>query len=139
FISSHRAKKPQPPPEILIELYLKQDKVLADLQGTINSLMLDQPGISLAIRLNDNFKEEYREYVADSDALNSIPVEYYEIVWQSFAAHPLEPRAVRQRPLKYRVYDLETGGGNGPAGVRRDPRQEPVVPPGVVHQRHKCS
>jgi predicted ATP-dependent endonuclease of OLD family len=102
YVASHRAKKPQPPPEILIELYLKEDTALADLQGSINSLMVDQPGISLAIRLDDNFKEEYREYVADPDALNGVPVEYYEIVWQSFAGHPLQARAV---PLKSVLID----------------------------------
>jgi putative ATP-dependent endonuclease of OLD family len=58
FIASHKAGKPLPPPEILIELYLQGDPALADLKGTINSEMIDQPGISFAIRLDDNFKEE---------------------------------------------------------------------------------
>jgi putative ATP-dependent endonuclease of the OLD family len=102
FIASHRAKKPNPPPEILIELYLKDDKALADLKGSINSLMLDQPGISLTIRLDENFKEEYREYISDPDALNGIPVEYYEIVWQSFAGQPLQTRAI---PIKSVLID----------------------------------
>lgn len=104
FVASHRAKKPQPPPEILIELYLKEDEDdgLADLQGSINSLMVDQPGISLAIRLDENFKEEYREYIADPDALNGVPIEYYEIVWQSFSGHPLQARAI---PLKSVLID----------------------------------
>lgn len=102
FIASHRAKKPKPPPEILIELYLKEDKALADLKGSINSLMLDQPGISFTIRLDENFKEEYREYISDPDALNGIPVEYYEIIWQSFAGHPLQARAI---PIKSVLID----------------------------------
>jgi putative ATP-dependent endonuclease of the OLD family len=34
FVASHRAKKPTPPPEILIELYLQNDKALADLKGS---------------------------------------------------------------------------------------------------------
>ena len=102
FVASHRVKKPQPPPEILIELYLKENKALADLQGSINSLMIDQPGISLIVRLDENFKEEYRDYIADSDGLNGVPVEYYEIVWQSFAGHPLRARAI---PLKSVLID----------------------------------
>lgn len=104
FVASHRAKKPQPPPEILIELYLKEDEDdgLADLQGSINSLMVDQPGISLAIRLDEKFKEEYREYIADPDALNGVPIEYYEIVWQNFSGHPLQARAI---PLKSVLID----------------------------------
>lgn len=102
FIASHRARKPAPPPEILIELYLADDKMLADLKGSINTLMLDQPGISFTIRLDENFAEEYREYIADPDAINSIPVEYYKIVWQSFAGDPLEARAI---PIKSVLID----------------------------------
>lgn len=102
FIASHRARKPQPPPEIRIELYLKEDKALADLKGSINSLMLDQPGISLVIGLNENFKAEYRDYIADPDTINTVPVEYYEIVWQSFCGHPLDARAI---PLKSVLID----------------------------------
>jgi hypothetical protein len=36
------------------------------------------------------------------------------------------------KPMEYRVDDLEAGHGNGPAGVRRDSRQKPVVSLGVV-------
>jgi putative ATP-dependent endonuclease of OLD family len=102
FVASHKAKKRCPPPEILIELYLKEDEALADLQGSINTLLLDQPGISLTIRLDENFKEEYREYISDPEDLNGIPVEFYEIVWQSFAGHPLQARAI---PLKSVLID----------------------------------
>lgn len=102
FIASHRARKPSAPPEILIELYLEDDRELADLKGSINSQMIDQPGISLAIRLDENFREEYRAYIADPETLNGVPVEYYEIVWQSFAGHPLQPRAI---PVKSVLID----------------------------------
>jgi predicted ATP-dependent endonuclease of OLD family len=101
FIAGHKAGKLLPPPEILIELYFRDDKPLADLKGTINSEMIDQPGISFAIRLDENFKEEYREYVSRKE-LNSVPVEYYEIVWQSFAGQALTQRAV---PVKSALID----------------------------------
>lgn len=102
FVESHRTHAPKPPPEILIELYLRDEKDRADLKGSINSLMLDQPGISLTIRLDDNFREEYHEYVTDPEALTGIPVEYYEIVWQSFSGHPLQARAI---PIKSVLID----------------------------------
>lgn len=102
FITSHREGKPQPPPEVRIEIYLREDPTLADLKGTNNSEMSDQPGISLTIQLDDNFKEEYREYISHLDELNSVPVEYYEIVWQSFAGHNLKPREI---PVKSVLID----------------------------------
>jgi putative ATP-dependent endonuclease of OLD family len=55
FIASHKAGKPKPPPEILIELYLRDHKDLAILKGTMNSEMLDRPGIALKIKLVARF------------------------------------------------------------------------------------
>jgi putative ATP-dependent endonuclease of OLD family len=63
FIASHKSGKPQPPPQILIELYLRDEKDLAELKGTMNNEMLDQPGIALKIKLSEEFKDDYREYV----------------------------------------------------------------------------
>lgn len=102
FVASHRGRKPMPPPEVLIELYLKDTDELAILKGSINSEKADTPGISLAIKLDENFQEEYRSYVADSNSLNSIPIEYYEVVWQSFAGAPLTPQSV---PIKSTLID----------------------------------
>jgi predicted ATP-dependent endonuclease of OLD family len=102
FIASHKAGKPKPPPEILIELYLRDDKDLAVLKGTMNSEMLDQPGIALKIKLDDNFQDEYREYVKNPDELGSIPIEYYEIEWLSFAGDILTSKAI---PVKSVLID----------------------------------
>ena len=94
FVASHRRGDPQPPPEILIELYLSNEEELADLKGTNNSQRENLPGISLTLCLDDNFREEYLEYITDPEQLNSVPVEYYHIVWQSFAGHPLNTHAL---------------------------------------------
>ena len=89
FIASYRAGARLAPPEVLIELYFTNAPDYADLKGTNNSERLDLPGISLTICLDPNFQEEYGEYVANHEQLSSLPVEYYHIVWQSFAGHPL--------------------------------------------------
>lgn len=102
FIASHQSGKPQPPPEILIELYLRDDRDVAVLKGTMNSQMLDQPGIALKIKLDDNLKGEYREYVANASEIKSIPIEYYEIEWLSFAGETLTPKAI---PVKSVLVD----------------------------------
>lgn len=99
FITSHKAGTPQPPPEILIELYFENTPEFADLTGTNNSERADLPGIRLTICLDPNFQEEYRDYVADPEQLNSVPVEYYHIVWQSFAGHPMNARALPVRSI----------------------------------------
>ena len=74
----------------------------ADLKGTNNCERADLPGISLAICLDPTDQEEYRDYVADPSQLNSIPVEYYHIVWQSFAGHPMSAHAL---PIRSAMID----------------------------------
>lgn len=95
FVTSLKAGKPIPPPEVRIELYLKNTMEVADLRGSINSEKLDASGISLAIKLDESFKAEYSEYIKDLDALNGIPIEYYEIEWLSFAGQPLTAQAIQ--------------------------------------------
>lgn len=102
FVASHKAGKPIAPPEVLIELYLKDTPDVANLKGSINSEKADVPGISLAIKLDENLKAAYKTYVADPSALNGVPIEYYEIVWLSFANEPLSKRAI---PLKSTLID----------------------------------
>ena len=97
FIASYKAGTPQAPPEILIELYFVNTADFADLKGTNNSERADLPGISLTICLDPNFQEEYRDYVADPVQLNSVPVEYFHIVWQSFAGHQMNARSLPVR------------------------------------------
>ena len=102
FISSYKEKKPKPAPEILIELYLADDPEYAELKGINNSEGVDRPGISLQICLDEDFLEEYDAYVADPDKLKSIPIDFYRIVWLSFAGHPINSRAL---PLRSAMID----------------------------------
>ncbi len=90
FIQSHKDKKPIAPPAIMIELYFKESEKVAGLRGVNNSLTDDKAcGICFEVKLDEeNFAEEYKAYVADVDALNDIPIEYYKIEWRSFAWGP---------------------------------------------------
>lgn len=90
FIQSHKDKTPLPPPAILIEIYLREDIAFAEFKGVNNSLRDDQAyGICFEIKLDEEtFGEEYATYVADVEALNDIPIEYYKIEWRSFAWGP---------------------------------------------------
>ncbi len=100
-----KAGRPTSPPEILVELYFKPSQAVAEFKGVNNSLADDQAhGLSFKIKLDeDNFAEEYSEYVRDAAALNDIPIELYKIEWRNFAWSPgLTPQAV---PLKSAFID----------------------------------
>lgn len=94
FAQSHNDGEPQSPPSILIELYFANIPELSDLKGTNNSDKIDVPGVSLSISLDPDFHEEYKEYVADTAQLSGVPIEYYKIIWHSFAGHPMSSRAL---------------------------------------------
>jgi putative ATP-dependent endonuclease of the OLD family len=103
FIENQKSGKKGKPPEILIELYFAEHPSLADLKGTINSLKEDCPGVSLTIQLDDeHFSDEYSKYIEKPDDLRSIPIEYYEVLWQSFAGNLLDTRSM---PIRSAIID----------------------------------
>ena len=54
------------PLEIDIEVCLTDDPALAEHKGTNNSRNADCPGVRLRIELDENFREEYQAYIADT-------------------------------------------------------------------------
>jgi putative ATP-dependent endonuclease of OLD family len=93
FLTKLRSGVQAEPPKILIEIYLKDCPEFAIYKGLNNSISEDKPGISLSIELDhETFGEEYRDYIADPERPNGIPVEYYKIDWQDFAGSPVNTR-----------------------------------------------
>lgn len=102
FIESHKQGIPIPPPEVSIEVFLTNTPEVAGLRGSINSEKADACGVSLTIKLDEAFQEEFMSYVADPKTLNSVPIEYYKVVWESFAGAPLSAQSV---PIKAALID----------------------------------
>ncbi len=95
-----------PPPRFLIEVYLDSDepatnKDLEILKGSMNSRKENSAGIKLEICFDDKYQKEYTIYKQTSDK-NSFPIEYYKIVWSSFAKDEVSTRSI---PLKPNVID----------------------------------
>lgn len=82
------------PPEILIEAYFKESKELVQLQGTNNSKREDVPGIFILINFNEEYAAEYKEYIRNPEEIRTIPIEYYDVKWYSFAYNPITYRSV---------------------------------------------
>ena len=96
---------PIAPPEVLIELYFDDEPMLAEWRGTNNSSGLDCPGVSLAIRFNEDHKADYQRYIAKPDEVLAIPIEYYKIEWFGFQGGHVGPR---KKPLRSTVVDAST-------------------------------
>lgn len=79
-------------PEVLIELYLEGEGI-DEYKGNGNSQKdSDAAGIKFSVRLDEAWKAEYEEFV--KAGVSGIPIEFYEIVVESFARKPLKTRLI---------------------------------------------
>ncbi len=79
-------------PSITIEAYLNEADNLAAFRGSNNSKKEDAVGIKLNIDFDEACREEYAKLVEKPEQVTSIPAEYYQIRWTSFADKPINPR-----------------------------------------------
>ena len=102
FVESIREGMAVPPLYIEIEVYLTDDPALAEHKGTNNSYNTDCPGVCLRIELDDKFNEEYQAYIADTDRIKTVPIEFFHVDWRNFADEPLTSRS---RPIRPALID----------------------------------
>ena len=94
YIAALRERRTAIPPEILIEVYFDNTDDLAALKGTNNSLREAAPGVKVRIAFNDDFLDEYAEYVRDPAQITWVPTEYYQVDWSNFAGAAVTARGV---------------------------------------------
>ena len=82
YIKSLKNGVPNVPPHILIEVFMDGDN-LAIFEGDGNSQKAKECGISLKIAFKEDYKPHYEQLVKNGN-IETIPIEYYEPVWQSF-------------------------------------------------------
>jgi len=91
---------PKGPPQILIEVFMSGDN-LAEFEGDNNSRKAPDCGVWLKIAFKEDYKSEYEELVKNGN-VETIPIEYYEPVWESFARDQITPRTI---PIKSAFID----------------------------------
>ncbi|HUX66934.1 MAG TPA: AAA family ATPase [Terriglobales bacterium] len=94
YLAALLAKKPVPPPSILIELYFTDDPELSRRKGTNNSQREDAPGVKLLIGFAEEYKAEYASYISDPSVVKAVPVEYYTAHLRDFADNEILSRSV---------------------------------------------
>lgn len=92
---------PIEPPEILIELFFEGEN-LAIYEGDGNSERKKNCGISLTIALDEKEKESYDNYIKECNGNVSLPIEYYELTWRSFAREII---TTKHLPIKAALID----------------------------------
>lgn len=96
------AGKQEEPPAILIELYLEDHSALANWKGRNNSQGTDCPGIKFEVRLNEDYRDLYYEYMKNPNEVRTLPVDYFKVEWLGFNGEYL---SARKKPLRTTTVD----------------------------------
>lgn len=88
------------PPHILIEIFFESNN-LPNFEGNGNSEKCKGCGIKFEVKFDEKYKKEY-EAIIKSKNIETLPIEYYDISWQSFARESITPRNI---PLKASMID----------------------------------
>lgn len=95
YINSLNGDSPERPPEISIEIFF--DDIDDELyKGDFNSYKDgDHCGFIFKIAYNEAFDEIYSEFVNSDSEITSLPVEYYDVSWTTFARKKIQPRDLK--------------------------------------------
>ena len=103
YLEDIKSGTPVEPPHILIELYTEE--TLSILEGdkfSEKSTTGKTAGLALKIGFDDKYTEEYNSLITTGE-LASLPIEYYDVEWYSFARKPLTSRSI---PIKSSFIDV---------------------------------
>lgn len=87
------------PPSIIIEVYFNEEipSFLGDYNTEFNK---DISGIRMSIKFDQSYANEYE--ILCSKSFTSLPIEYYEVTWETFARENITPRRI---PIKSAMID----------------------------------
>lgn len=110
YFTAVRKAQRKDPPCIRIEAYIDGDasSELARLRGTNNSEGQDCSGLYLRVELNEDFTDEFLDYVRMPDNPVILPTEYYTVVWRSFAYNSV---VAKNLPFQAKIIDTSLSRG----------------------------
>jgi putative ATP-dependent endonuclease of OLD family len=104
FAKRAHGEKPAPP-EIIIEVFLKDRNEFQRLVGAHNTDMptRDCPGVTLCVCFNPEYGAEIEEHLKSDTSI--LPVEYYKVDWRTFGDTPL---TAKPKELTTAIIDSRT-------------------------------
>ncbi len=100
YVKNMNEGKPATLPHISIELSFEGEDI-ALFEGDGNSEKKKDCGISFRIQFDEKYQAEYEELVKSGN-IKTVPIEYYDIVWTSFARQVITSKSI---PLKSALID----------------------------------
>lgn len=87
YLESLKNGSPLPLPSIMIELFfeIEDDSLKATFEGNGNSLRQNACGVQFKVAYNEKYQGEYEIMLSNDEEIDSLPIEYYDYSWSSFA------------------------------------------------------
>jgi putative ATP-dependent endonuclease of OLD family len=101
YLNSLQTASPQQPPMIEIELYFRNSETAPTFMGNDNGDKSNSCGFKLIIHLDEKYQEDYESLVSIGNII-TLPIEYYEPDWSTFARKPIMTRTI---PVKSAFID----------------------------------
>jgi putative ATP-dependent endonuclease of OLD family len=100
YLKALLSDNPIAPPQISIELFFDNDN-FPIFEGSNNSTNEKAIGFTFYIRFDERYKEDYQDLI-NSKTMRSLPIEYYEVIWKTFAREDIVPKQI---PFKSALID----------------------------------
>jgi putative ATP-dependent endonuclease of OLD family len=100
YVKNISEKKPATLPHVLIELCIEGEDI-ALFEGDGNIDKKKDCGVSFRICFDEKYQAEYEELLKAGN-IKTVPIEYYDIVWTSFARQGITAKSI---PLKSALID----------------------------------
>lgn len=88
-------------PNIIVEIYFRDERVDSELKGTNNLLGEDCPGIQMSVNFNPIYSAAFKKML-EAGEIYDIPIEFYEVKWTKFSGNPV---IFRTLPFKVSIMD----------------------------------
>lgn len=90
------------PPEIVVEVHLKQTENTQRLTGNNNDEGRPATGLRIRAGLDRELREEYEAFIKATRDLRRVPTEFYKVEWLGFHGATVNPRAL---PVRSAIID----------------------------------
>lgn len=105
YIETLKENEKIEPPKILIELHFEDNPKLVSLKGTNNSKRANLTGVFISIEFNEDYQDEFNNYIENPEKITSLPTEYYKVNWYSFDHNAITKRSL---PINTTFIDATT-------------------------------
>lgn len=117
YLLSLKTDEKESLPEIIIELYFDiEDESAKELfTGSLNTSHASACGIQFRIAFDDRYKKEYQLLLDSGEPIESLPIEFYQFYWSSFARDDrITPKVV---PIKAAPIDSSSNSGKNGSDI----------------------